>query len=109
MKRRDFIRVSAAGTAVAFIPGVGFVGCVSNSIDALNDPLGVRRREKLAFDERVENGQCGRVFLQRVVGDETRAAILCRRQQQDIPADPRHDSLDLRIGECDLPNHIHIR
>lgn len=39
MKRRDFLKTSAAGAALVFIPGAGFFSCTKNIIDPTIDPI----------------------------------------------------------------------
>ncbi len=39
MKRREFIKTSLAGTALVFIPGLGFFSCTKNSVQPTIDPL----------------------------------------------------------------------
>ena len=42
MRRRDFLKTSAAGAALVFIPGVGFFSCTKNIIEPTIDPLSVQ-------------------------------------------------------------------
>ena len=39
MKRRDFLKTSAAGAALVFIPGVGLISCTKNIIEPTIDPI----------------------------------------------------------------------
>jgi len=71
MKRRDFLKTSAAGAAIIFIPGMGFFSCTKNSIEPTVDAIRTRFISPPNLDE-----EMGGFYIQFIEGKDYKPSDL---------------------------------